>query len=223
MLTYKVINCLFIFGRADMVGERQAHEMGASALGNGSCELVSALVALQSEMPEVPRRGALSRDGEPVGRYALLDDINRCLRPHLARHGFALSFRTGIGDGAVRVVLRLLHVGGGSLDSELTLPLDHSGLKNPLQAAGSAIAYARRYLIESVLNLSGFDPEECDGLDLGNSDQQGPDPVAVEALEACHTRDELAQAWAELLPESRWCALRVKDARLAVIRPGRDQ
>lgn len=206
-----------------MVGERQAHELGTSALGNGSCELVSALVALQSELPDVPRRGALFRDGEPLGRYALLDDINRCLRPHLARHGFALSFRTGLGDGTVSVVLRLLHVGGGSLDSELTLPLDHSGLKNPLQAAGSAIAYARRYLIESVLNLSGFEPNECEGLYPASSDHQGPDPVAVEELEACQTRDELAQAWAKLLPESRWRALRVKDARLAVIGPGRDQ
>ena len=76
-----------------MVDETQAHEMGASALGNGSCELVSALVALQSEMPEVPRRGVLARDGEHVGRYALLDDINRCLARCGRRHRLMSSRR----------------------------------------------------------------------------------------------------------------------------------
>jgi hypothetical protein len=206
-----------------MIEEMQAHELVANTLRNSSSELVSALVALQSEMPEVPRRGVLVRDEERVGRYALLDDINRCLRPHLARHGFALSFRTGLGDGTVRVVLRLMHVGGGTLESELSLPLDHSGLKNPLQAAGSAIAYARRYLIESVLNLTGCDPNYCEPNAPWRPDHPGPDAVAVEAIEACQTRGELAQAWAKLLPESRWRALRVKDARLSVLVPAPDR
>src|SRR5215472_2261908 len=56
---------------------------------------VDALAAVQQELPTIQERGAINIGrGEPQA-YARWEDINTTIKPILARHGFALSFRTG--------------------------------------------------------------------------------------------------------------------------------
>lgn len=100
--------------------------------------------------------------------YALWEDIDAAITPILAEHGFVLTFRTGNQpDGKVTVTGVLSHELGHSEESEMALPLDTSGSKNNVQAAGSSISYGQRYTAKALLNLR-FKGQDDDGKAGGN-------------------------------------------------------
>ena len=83
-------------------------------------------------------------------------------------HGFAVSFRPMPGPrGDLTIEGELLHVAGHSKTAELTLPPDIGPGRNSLQAMGSAISYAERYLTEMLLNVVRCD-EDDDGASAAN-------------------------------------------------------
>ena len=115
----------------------------------------AALAAMAPELPVIGERGGIKdRNGNVQSTYALWEDINDAIKPVLAAHGFALSFRTGREDGQITVTGVLSHRDGHSEETTITLPHDSSGSKNAVQAVGSSTSYGKRYTAGLLLNLT---------------------------------------------------------------------
>lgn len=128
-------------------------------------DFAAAMVLMKPDLPVIGRRGRIEvraktssgqRDGEiqQSTGYALWEDIDEALTPVLAKHGFALSFRSGVAqDGKITVTGILMHRGGHSEETTMTLPHDSSGSKNAVQAVGSSTSYGKRYTATLLLNI----------------------------------------------------------------------
>ena len=89
-------------------------------------------------------------------RYASLDAILDDVRPILARHGLGISQEPLFEDGKAGVVTRIIHESGETRESTLLLPLKDQSA----QGVGSALTYAKRYAISSVLMIAADDDED---------------------------------------------------------------
>jgi hypothetical protein len=122
---------------------------------NARTAFTGALVELQMDLPIIIERGDIKdRKGEVQDTYALWEDINEAIRPILARHGFALSFRMGRDGQLVAVTGVLIHRLGHSEETTITLPTDFTGGKNGAQAIGSSSSYGKRYTAMALLNIT---------------------------------------------------------------------
>jgi hypothetical protein len=122
-----------------------------------------AFSALQPELPTISHNGQIVHKGQVISAFSDWPNINKAVTPILAKHGFSLSFKPNAaerGGTAVRAVLR--HALGHQDSAELELPSDTSGAKNAVQAIGSSLTYAKRYLGVLVLNLT-IEGEDDDG------------------------------------------------------------
>jgi hypothetical protein len=128
------------------------------------------LSRLQPKLPVLEERGAiLDADGAVRATYATWEDTVEAIRPILARHGFALSFKPGRSPKGVPVVTGALrHQAGHKEAAEIELPADTSGEKNPVQAIGSTMSYGQRYVARMLLNLTSRG-EDDDGEAAGQS------------------------------------------------------
>lgn len=103
-------------------------------------------------------------------RYACLETVNSQVKPVAAQHGFSLSFgdsESPKGPDWTRVVCDVSHVGGHTRRYHLDCPLDGAGMKggankSGMQAIGSTLTYARRYLTLLIFNITVAD-EDLDG------------------------------------------------------------
>ena len=126
------------------------------------------LARLQPKLPVLEERGEITGpDGTVRATYATWEDTVEAIRPILARHGFALSFKPGRSPKGVPTVTGVLrHQAGHKELAEIELPADVSGEKNPVQAIGSTMSYGQRYVTRMLLNLisRGEDDDgEADG------------------------------------------------------------
>lgn len=123
-----------------------------------------ALHAAQQAMPRVKKNGAIDLGkGKPIP-FTKWSDMHAALRPIMRDHGFSLSFSaTSRADGTGAVVsARLLHCAGHAQDFTMPLPPDVGPGRNALQAMGSTLSYAKRYLAEMAFNIVRED-EDDDG------------------------------------------------------------
>lgn len=115
----------------------------------------AALAQMQPDLPVITERGAIkNREQQVQSTYARWEDINDAIRPLLAHHGFALSFRTGREDGCPTVTGVLSHREGHSEETTMVLPIDSSGSKNNVQGVGSSTSYGKRYTAIALLNIT---------------------------------------------------------------------
>lgn len=122
----------------------------------------SELALLQPKLPTIDEKGRIvvrdKIDKDKIIQstsYALWEDINESIRPYLAEHGFALSFRTGLSaDGRVTVTAILSHRDGHREETMMVLPHDSTGSKNAVQAVGSSTSYGKRYTACALLNIT---------------------------------------------------------------------
>lgn len=133
---------------------------------NAKASYAAALSAMQPELPVISRKGKIEvrkkeASGERTGEiqqstpYALWEDINEGIRPVLATHGFALSFRVGMAqDGKITITGILSHREGHSEETTITLQHDSTGSKNAVQAVGSSVSYGKRYTAGALLNFT---------------------------------------------------------------------
>lgn len=139
----------------------------------------AALAIMQPLLPVIGRRGKIEvrekdkQTGERTGKlqqstgYALWEDINEGIRPVLAQHGFALSFRVGQAtDGKITITGILSHSGGHREETTITLMHDSTGSKNSVQAVGSSVSYGKRYTASALLNITSRG-EDDDGKAAG--------------------------------------------------------
>lgn len=102
-------------------------------------------------------------------KYAKLEDINKEVDPVLEQFGFATS--TSIvsqTEASVTVKASLIHKDGHSEETQITMPLDKTGIQGTVNKTGphalaSSIKYARRVSICALLNISTGDGEDKDG------------------------------------------------------------
>src|SRR5579864_435840 len=115
-------------------------------------EFTAAMSACQAEMVPVARD---ARNSHLNTRYAKLEAIEQAIRPIYSRHGFSIRFGSAASPraDAIRVICTVSHVGGYSEDNFLDVPISTTGSQGgkmattPVQAMGSAITDARRYLL----------------------------------------------------------------------------
>src|SRR5690606_7370945 len=63
-----------------------------------------ALAQMQEELPVIGERGGIKdKSGRIQSTYALWEDINEVIKPVLARHGFAITFRTPRNEKGIEV------------------------------------------------------------------------------------------------------------------------
>lgn len=147
----------------------------------------AALAEMQPQLPVIGERGEIKinkDDKKPGQRYALWEDINEGIRPVLAEHGFAISFRTNTADGKVSVTGILSHREGHAEETTMQLPVDTSGSKNAVQAVGSSTSYGKRYVAMALLNLTSGNSEDDDG-------EKGGGPPLIDEDQLILLRDGL--------------------------------
>ena len=114
-----------------------------------------ALARMQEELPVIGERGGIKdKNGRIQSTYALWEDINEVIKPVLARHGFAITFRTPRNERGIEVEGVLSHRGGHRETTSLLLPADTSGSKNGVQAVASSVSYGKRYTAGALLNFT---------------------------------------------------------------------
>ena len=137
-------------------------------------EFNEAMARLQPRLPRITKKGEVRypiNKNQPDGpsrkafNYARWEDIDAEIRPLLFEEGFSLSYDTEPqADGKVVVIATLSHRAGHSKSARApALPLDTSGGKNNVQAAGSSSSYGKRYATSALLNLI-FEGEDDDGV-----------------------------------------------------------
>ena len=114
----------------------------------------TAFVAMHAKMPRVNKQGWVEL-GEGKGyNFAKWEDMDEAIRPVLEEFGFALRFTQVNGEsGLVTVRGELVHIDGHAVASERAMPPDRGRGRNDLQAIGSSISYAKRYLAEGLCNI----------------------------------------------------------------------
>jgi hypothetical protein len=122
------------------------------------------LAEMQPLLPEIEEKGEiLDKAGEVQSTYALWEDVQRAIKPILARFGFALTFAVSHQGDRLSVTGKLSHRGGHTEETTLPLPLDTSGSKNTVQSYGSSTSYGMRYTARALLNLTSRG-EDDDGV-----------------------------------------------------------
>jgi hypothetical protein len=113
----------------------------------------AAMVAALGELQNVAKN-ALNPHFK--NKYASLDAILDAVRPILTKHGLALSQEPLMEEGRAGVLTRVIHSSGEARESTLLLPVQ----QNTAQGIGSAITYARRYAISSILGIAADDDDD---------------------------------------------------------------
>lgn len=180
---------------------------------NAKTAYAAAFAEMQGELPTIEERGHIvvrekAKDGSRTGDviqdtpYALWEDINDGIKPVLARHGFALSFRPGVApDGRVSVTAILMHRDGHQEEATMILQHDSSGSKNAVQAIGSSTSYGKRYAAGALLNLTSRDGAERDDDGKGavqtvsKHSAREVDAEMREEISACQTVEQLELLW----------------------------
>lgn len=122
-------------------------------------EIAKALSALQAEMPVVPKGQKATVPTKSGGNYtytyANLADVTEVAYPLLAKHGLSFScVPTTHTDGTATIGGLLLHTSGESLAASLPL------FGRTAQEIGSALTYARRYLLGCLTGLVTDDDDD---------------------------------------------------------------
>lgn len=128
--------------------------------------LWEALSAFQGDAPTITKdKTAKVRTrggGEYTYAYAGLDTVMEAIRPLLALHGLAWYTLPGLDDHGQTVLrYRLVHAAtGDGVEGVMPLIVETREGASAVQAMGSAITYARRYALTSVLNLVTDDDDD---------------------------------------------------------------
>ncbi len=130
----------------------------------------AAMARLQPQLPAIQKRGQVAFKDTKYS-FARYEDIDDAIRPLLCAEGFSLSFDSAAVDGRPVYTGTLAHAAGHSKTASMILPADTSGAKNGIQAIGSTVSYAKRYLVGMLLNVITRGQDD---------DAQSADPITPE-------------------------------------------
>ena len=131
--------------------------------------------ALSAAQSETGRVAANSENKQTNSKYANYAALDRVIRPIYTKHGFALSFDSGIAPSAeyVRIVCYVSHRGGHTKEYHIDMPADGKGAKGgdvmtKTHATGAAASYGMRYLLKMIFNVAiGQDDNDGNGKPKG--------------------------------------------------------
>jgi hypothetical protein len=138
-----------------------------------------AMAACQAELASVRTDSA---NPQTKSRYASLAAVDAAVRPSYAANGFSLSFDTADiqKPDHVRVLCVIAHASGHTETRHIDLPCDGKGARGndvmtKTHAMGSAITYARRYLLGMIFGIAV--ERDDDGNTAGRRYEQQPRPM----------------------------------------------
>lgn len=170
--------------------------MAATQTKAGS--LAEALVALQAELPIVPKNHT-ANTGSYRYTYADLSDIVETAKPLMAKHGLSFSCKPRHVDGGSYELVGILRHTSGEFD-EGSLPL----FGRTAQELGGSITYNRRYLLGCMTGLVTDD--DNDGKHAQNAQrtqrQEPAPPPPAEPSPLEQAQADVWAAWQELRPGS---------------------
>lgn len=118
-------------------------------------------LAMKDAQAEMTVVGLDANNPSTRSQYASYAALDRALRPIYTRHGFSLSFDSGIGapENHVRVLCYVGHSEGFTRTYQVEMPADGKGAKGgdvmtKTHAAGSAFTYGQRYLLKLIFNVA---------------------------------------------------------------------
>ena len=153
------------------------------------------------EMPSIRRDGRIiipGKGSEPdriQGRFVKYESLQAVIDPILSAHNLVLTHNVDGTDNRITVQPVLTHRNGYvEKGGKMPLPLDTSGGKNNVQAAGSSVSYGMRYTACAMLHIRihGID-------DDGNGGEEGT------------SMDRLSAEQRELVDAGRSAAMRGSD------------
>lgn len=110
---------------------------------------MAAMARIAPLLPQIGKFGVSHH-----GKYALLEDIDKIIRPIYSAEGFSLSFDSEASSGdTIIVYCKLSHREGHFETKKIPVAIDTSGNKNKAQAVISAVSYGRRALTKMFFNL----------------------------------------------------------------------
>lgn len=128
-------------------------------------KITEALIKAQSEI----KHAAKDADGQFNRSYATLESVINAAKEALTKNGITVIQS----PSNSALTTRLQHSSGEFFESEINLILN----KNDMQALGSAITYARRYSLASMLNIAQADDDGA----LASRPLKGkPKPIQVQ-------------------------------------------
>jgi hypothetical protein len=137
-----------------------------------------AVAKFQAECPELQKTKTATvvtrTGGKYQYKYAPLSSMMAAMRPALSAHGLTVTWSTRAiegGKGTI-AICRLAHERGHVEEAEFAVPVDPAARMNPAQAMGSALTYARRYSMMTVLGVAPEDDD--DGANAGDAGNGRP-------------------------------------------------
>lgn len=125
-------------------------------------EFNAAFARLLPRLPRLVKRGKIEMGTKGSIAFVTVEDMDAAIRPLYTAEGFSLSFLSdACPTGIVRIAM-LSHKAGHSITSRMQLPPDKGPGRNDLQALGSSMSYADRYLTRGLFNLIA-EGEDDDG------------------------------------------------------------
>ena len=147
----------------EIVRENEALRAENKKLKSSKNNIYTALAKAQGEFET-----ATKNQKNPFfnSKYLTLGGVIEIIRKPFSTNGLSfLQFPTVKKDGnATTVIIRtvIAHESGETIENELILPVTIGGRISDAQAIGSAITYARRYSLQSLVGISA-DEEDDDG------------------------------------------------------------
>ena len=126
-----------------------------------------AFAGLQKDLPTAARGGK----GHNSKAYARYEDVAAAVRDPFSRHGFSHWFAIDQTGNHVKIITCLGHEGGHVETTSISLPVDTSGNKNPVQAVGSTVSYGKRYGLLTITGIATDDDD--DGHKGGDNSEAG--------------------------------------------------
>jgi|TARA_R100000081_G_C4754873_1_gene136506 hypothetical protein len=139
--------------------------------------IIKILMEARADIEPIKKSGTNPHFGN---KYATLESVIEAVTEPLQKHGFLLMHRTISNEHGKSITTELVHESGESFVTAIPLVLG----KNDMQGLGSAITYARRYGIMSLLNLPA---EDDDGEQNRKGTAQKLAPVDAPAPETKRT------------------------------------
>ncbi len=135
--------------------------------------IITKLMAARADIQPIKKSGT---NPHFKSKYATLEGVIEAVTEPLEKHCFLLMHRTISNEHGKSITTELVHESGESFVTAIPLVL----AKNDMQGLGSAITYARRYGIMSILNLP---TEDDDGNEASKHQKPKLAPVDAPAPE----------------------------------------
>lgn len=157
----------------EIIRENESLKAENKKLKNSKNNIYTALAKAQGEFQINSKNQEVTVCSQKDGKwtkysykYLTLAGIIEIIRKPFAKNGLSfLQFPTVRKEGnATTVIIRtvIAHESGDTIENELSLPVTIGGRISDAQAIGSAITYARRYSLQSLVGISA-DEEDDDG------------------------------------------------------------